>query len=379
MLTVAVVVSAGVLLLNVSLNGDDKRNYELAEYVPVPLPELPGNFNASAQRDVFGGFVFHNQTLCSSRASVPLLILVHSAVTHFEHRATLREYMPPESAWIFLLGQPNDSGLRELVASEYKRRGDMVVGGFHDSYQNLTRKHVMGLHWVQNYCREAQFILKLDDDIIVNFRLLQKYLTDTFPASTDSLVTRTGHRLIGGYVQLQMNVIRNQTNKWFVSEHDFKPNTYPDFCSGWAYLTTPDTIAALLAQVNGKLLWIDDVYVTGILRAASRDIELLNLNKWFNLDLGILVDWISSALANERWQWPFMFSNANGEHELMRQGLQTLRECERVGPQCKCCFPIRGHHGTSAPQSAGKGSAKRIALKRRRRESMQRPGVVMER
>lgn len=352
-----------VFTLNVFLNTDTVVTHHAHELA------LSEKFNQNASAKLFE---IHNDSLCKSRASVPILILIHSAITNFENRAILRDYIPASYVKVFLLGQPVDRGLRQLMEQESQTYNDLVIGNFHDTYRNLTLKHLMALQWAASQCSQAQFVVKLDDDIIVNFKQLETYLEETFPPSTDVLVTRTGHRLMAGYVQSKMQVVRNVSSKWFVSEREFNAHIYPDFLSGWAYVTTIDTIAGLLLQAAAKgqddgvkPLWVDDVYVTGVLREASRDIALHAMNKKFNVDIGLLLEWLSSAQLNEHWQWPFLFSNANGDRELMRQALEAISECEAMGSRrCKCCFPTAGHSQghDSRQQRTGSASVVRIAL-----------------
>ena len=61
--------------------------------------------------------------------------------------------------------------------------GDIIQENFIDGYYNLTLKTIMGFKWSSKYCSNAKFIMKLDDDVVVNtFDLLNYlnriYLTD---------------------------------------------------------------------------------------------------------------------------------------------------------------------------------------------------------
>lgn len=323
--------------------------------------------NNNSLESLFGGFVIENEAFCDGGADLSIISIVHSAVSHFELRAVLREQFASQAAGfklLFLLGLPKDGGLREAIRHEADRFGDLVVGNFHDSYHNLTRKHLMGLTWAATHCRRAQFLLKLDDDIFVNYPLLVRFLKDRYPRSlVDPLVTRTGQRLIAGFLQRHMQVIRNTTSKWFVSESEFPRPFYEDFSSGWAYLTTIDTVDGLLdqASMRDKHFWIDDVYVTGELRAASKDIALESLDKWFNLDALLLQKWLKAG-AKEALSWPFLFSNANGDLDLLRDAFKASRECAALGPRrCKCCFPAASRRSTVRPPS-GRGTFERAPL-----------------
>merc|ERR1711971_1417254 len=54
-------------------------------------------------------------------------------------------------------------------------------------------------------------------------------------------------------------------SKWYISEEEYPGSSYPHYCAGWAYLTTLPTIQALLkAAPSLPQLWIDDLFVTGL-------------------------------------------------------------------------------------------------------------------
>ena len=55
----------------------------------------------------------------------------------------------------------------EIVA-EFEKYKDLVQGNFVDSYKNLTLKAVLGLRWMSQYCSEAPFAIKTDDDTFLN-------------------------------------------------------------------------------------------------------------------------------------------------------------------------------------------------------------------
>ena len=45
-----------------------------------------------------------------------------------------------------------------------------------DDYFNLTMKNVFGLKWIANNCHGIKYVLKADDDVIVNLPYLQQIL-----------------------------------------------------------------------------------------------------------------------------------------------------------------------------------------------------------
>jgi hypothetical protein len=180
----------------------------------------------------------------------------------------------------------------------------------------------------------------------------------------DTLVTRTGYKLIACYIQHRMEVIRNTTSRWYVSEKVYSNRYYPDFCSGWAYITTVEVINDLLDQIpNYPLFWIDDVYITGILREPFPDIQLESLNKWFNVDIIHLYKWVTEG-SSLRYKWRYIFSNANGDLSLLESALKLNQRYDVQN--WKCCYPnaisLKKNKSTQMKPKNTIGFAKRIIV-----------------
>lgn len=60
---------------------------------------------------------------------------------------------------------------------------DLVISGFVDSYNNLTLKTTFMINWVIQYCPQVQFVLKVDDDVLVNPWTTASVLQDNANAS----------------------------------------------------------------------------------------------------------------------------------------------------------------------------------------------------
>ena len=51
-----------------------------------------------------------------------------------------------------------------------------VTGSFAEKYEHLSMKHTFGFAWIAQHCRNAKYVLKADDDVIVNLPYLQTVL-----------------------------------------------------------------------------------------------------------------------------------------------------------------------------------------------------------
>ena len=51
-----------------------------------------------------------------------------------------------------------------------------IAGSFPERYQHLSMKHAFGFSWIAEHCDNAKYVLKADDDVIVNLPFLQTVL-----------------------------------------------------------------------------------------------------------------------------------------------------------------------------------------------------------
>lgn len=158
------------------------------------------------------------------------------------------------------MGSVADKSVMDKVKMEYDHYGDIVQEDFVDTYRNLTHKGVAALKWVSNYCYNATYALKTDDDIMVNiFKLVSKLTTD--------IEKRLGKAdLILCNQWLRMKVLRDKKSKWFIPKEDFEPSYFPPYCSGSAFVISTDVIRRMWAVAKFvPFFWVDDYYVTGML------------------------------------------------------------------------------------------------------------------
>ena len=156
-----------------------------------------------------------------------------------------------------MVGHPENKKLTEALREEGEQQGDLLQGDFVDSYRNLTTKHLFALSWAALQCNTASWVLKTDDDQFVDTLHLPQLLRELRTSPDDQLflcqILRRGPE-------------RDPGSKWYISEEEYPSSSYPPYCAGWAYLTTLPTIQALLkAAPSLTHLWIDDLFVTGLL------------------------------------------------------------------------------------------------------------------
>ena len=124
-----------------------------------------------------------------------MVVMVHSLHTYSDRRKAIRETWGgaiQDMEWpggiplyaddiklVFVLGLHKDPEEEKKLAQESAFFGDIVQGDFYEDYHNMTLKSLLGLKWMSEYCDGAKYLVKSDDDMIINFPHLTKVLRET--------------------------------------------------------------------------------------------------------------------------------------------------------------------------------------------------------
>jgi len=223
-------------------------------------------------------YIIKPEDICSSKGdndSVLLMIVVHSAVGNRAQRdairntwyRTIHHFTDVRIILIFLVGSDQDQGLMTNVVAEGTVYRDLVVFDMIDTYRNLSLKSLLGLHWVNEFCAETRFVLKVDDDVYVNLRTIIinllytgsisenisqpdikrnnriNTLCESFAEIKYNLSFVKGHGLVGA-VNRKSRVMRY--GLWGIEHKEHPEEFYPDYCSGNMYLLNITVVELLL-------------------------------------------------------------------------------------------------------------------------------------
>lgn len=227
------------------------------------------------------------ERICA-RDQLLIAAFIPSAVDNNEKRFALRQTWArrqEQIRFIFVLGKSlNNSILNSKIIEESNKYGDIVQGDFLDTYQNLTLKTIFGLKWMSVYCQNAQFLLKVDDDIVVNTHLLLNY----FQSNLHTQATMFGRVYDKAYP------FRDKGYKWYVSFEEYAGDFYPKYCAGKAYLMTQDLASKMVESTKlVKPFIFEDVYVGMLaeyLKISFRHIaEFMFFNDYFTKEKAMFV------------------------------------------------------------------------------------------
>lgn len=106
---------------------------------------------------------------------VQILIMIKSAIHHFEFRQAMRKSWkldlkncPDKFAYFFTVARSLDIDNQKKLENEMQEHQDILMSEIVDSYYNVTKKVVMGMHFVYHNCLKAEYVIHMDDDAYVS-------------------------------------------------------------------------------------------------------------------------------------------------------------------------------------------------------------------
>ncbi|XP_077369972.1 beta-1,3-galactosyltransferase 5 [Festucalex cinctus] len=218
-------------------------------------------------------FLLMPSPLVCQRAKPYLITMVTSAPAHHRARQAIRDTWAGENTvrgvrvmTLFMLGVSSDPGLAKMLVEEAREHGDLVQGRFLDSYSNLTLKTLALQSWVRRFCPQAQFVAKVDDDVLFNPSALLHLLNKSHSPHEQA-------DLYLGRVHLRVAPDRNPDSKHYIPKEAYPSSVLPDYCSGTAYVLSRSALLKIsLAAFASSLSTAhppEDAFVGVCARAAG--------------------------------------------------------------------------------------------------------------
>lgn len=292
----------------------------------APL-ELPSKNDANVLIDLNKFDYLINQAACddpiSNNIEPPIvIILIHSAARNWHKRNVIRETWgekDPRARIYFLLGAVKSSLVQKRLELENKTFEDIIQGNFIDAYRNMTYKHTMALKWFVYNCPKVKYLLKADDDVFVNTPAVYDLLEAGF---------NNAQNLIFCYRIEEARVKRTYRSKWRVSTKEFRGWYYPPYCPGFTIIYSSDVVSRLYqAAQKNAYLWIDDVYITGVI-AQLVNINITPFSKYYMND-HVLNDLIDGKRKLTDIEPIFLFTEPNLHEKQIRDLWKIIKNSNR--------------------------------------------------
>jgi len=202
---------------------------------------------------------------CAS--NITTLVLVSTRPSAFSARIGIRQTwasdskLPNNYRIHFVVGTTANTSVQERLNEEKHRFADIIQADFVDTYQNLTFKTFTIFQWMDAYCKNVQFLLKMDDDTIIDFNRLQFWIDHKIRAFGNQ-----NKKLEFGFMFPNFKPVRDNSSKWYVPYNVYPAERFPDYLSGDAYLISSNAVSEILKFVKKvDVVSIDDMLFTGLL------------------------------------------------------------------------------------------------------------------
>uniref|UniRef100_A0A915EML9 Hexosyltransferase n=1 Tax=Ditylenchus dipsaci TaxID=166011 RepID=A0A915EML9_9BILA len=212
-----------------------------------------------------------------------LFVFIPTRPSSFEIREAIR------SSWVgdrpsnvvakFIIGMTEDSEVFDLLLDEQNMFGDLILYDIEDNYANLYLKVHAAFNWQQAYCGKAEYILKTDDDTIVDLHRLLYWIEHDM-----SIRQQTNPAIIFGRLEEKGKPIRVESSKWYLSREAYPSNYFPPFVYGGTYLMSNQAVSAILRNTRYiQVIPNEDVLFTGLV-STQAGISRMDATKYFRVE-----------------------------------------------------------------------------------------------
>lgn len=164
------------------------------------------------------------ESICKGIPEIYLLTVVKSATKNFQKRHGIRHSWGHDSnsgnrKMIFIMAF--SEGTQKQVDAEANLYKDIVQENFKDGYWSNTLKMEMAFNWITKFCRNARYVVFVDDDMYVNFPNTLNYLRSVDEKKID--------KLYSGLVVDEPFPTRDYFNKHYVSRQAYPLDCFPPY------------------------------------------------------------------------------------------------------------------------------------------------------
>jgi hypothetical protein len=172
-------------------------------------------------------FLNPNYSVCGfSQNKFTFITFVAIAPDRFQKRKLIRSTYGRKNTdfrVVFTVGMSRNQTVNTLIVEEFLLYKDIIqIKNFYDSYSNLTYKIMKSFRWIENYCKNAKYVLRINDDVVVNTFELVNYFKNL----------KYSHNSMFGFVYYNARPFRNKDSKFYISEQQYKKSTYPPYIEG---------------------------------------------------------------------------------------------------------------------------------------------------
>ena len=170
-----------------------------------------------------------------------IIIMVKTAISHFPVRTAIREgwyrdikRYGNKFGVFFLVGHSKNAEHEEYVRQEQEKYGDIMMANMEDTYEGVTKKVVMSMAFVYNYCKDVQYVVHLDDDTYfspIRFMKIIYPKLEEQKQNPESVIPNYTNQVHCTVSWSYPKPVRKKT-AWKVTWDQWGTESYPNFCGG---------------------------------------------------------------------------------------------------------------------------------------------------
>ncbi|CAK8698672.1 beta-1,3-galactosyltransferase 5-like isoform X2 [Clavelina lepadiformis] len=170
---------------------------------------------------------------------------------------------------LFVVGQsPRGEPFSNETLKESQHHHDVLLTSLLDDIRNSTRKLLTGLKWIKSNCPNVRYVLRTEDDVIINMHQLVENTLPGLPSE----------KFVGGLVTIDRPV-RVPYSQYYVSVKEYPFPQFPPKCDSRAYLISGDVVQDIVkSSKTSGIIALDDVYMA--ISSRKLGISPQNINKF---------------------------------------------------------------------------------------------------
>ena len=276
-------------------NSNKVSLYEISKYKPVnrsiirlrnSQPTL--NYREGDFPPYHFKYLLNNEKLCSKVKNLTYLMYIFTRPAAFPTRNKIRQtwgrtdlFRDIHGRVLFLLGSTNDKKVQQSIENENKRYRDIVQKDFLDTYLNLTFKGIMAAEWITEFCSNAKYIIKVDDDVFVNVFKMIDFLFTRVKDAKQSMFCHVLDPKIRMCVRKGTREARLHPN-FVMTQNQCPGRFHPEYCHGMVWVGTKDIFKDLYRQsLETPFVQIEDAFTTGAVRKRIPDLKLIRIPEFY--------------------------------------------------------------------------------------------------
>jgi hypothetical protein len=171
---------------------------------------------------------------------------------------------------LFLVGKGQNENIQQNLESEASEFGDVIMINSNENYTNIVHKHFALIEWSIDYCSDVSYVIKLDDDVFVNIKLLLRNILFNEELSPNE-------KFIYCNNVENAKPIKDKESKWRVDDLLYPYEFYPPFWESFAYVTNIQTLKTIKEQSQlVPMFYLDNMYLTGLLLFGLNDVKRID-------------------------------------------------------------------------------------------------------